>query len=197
MFLAPSRYNLGESLLITTLLGIPLGEPDGKTPTAGSHRGASRQRSTEESDGILRIQLPGDRCRNHLRFLLVGLHRQRFRRIFKSPDRPRVHGNTPTRTTRRNHFRQNPSSWDRKGNRELVLVGPDSNSFSFRTEEFSHVVLRTLPPKGPHLDSDTSRDPARQRKPATTQPPLSHLQKECDCSSSVRSSSAWTAKPAA
>ena len=33
MFLAPSRYDLGESLLITTLLGIPLGEPDGKTPT--------------------------------------------------------------------------------------------------------------------------------------------------------------------
>ena len=58
MFLAPSRSNLGESLLITTLLGIPLGEPDGKTMTAGAHRGASRQRSTEEFDGILRIQLP-------------------------------------------------------------------------------------------------------------------------------------------
>ena len=33
MFLAPSCSDLGESLLITTLLGIPLGEPDGKTPT--------------------------------------------------------------------------------------------------------------------------------------------------------------------
>ena len=33
MFLAPSRSDLGESLLITTLLGIPLGEPDGKIPT--------------------------------------------------------------------------------------------------------------------------------------------------------------------
>ena len=34
MFLAPSRSNLGESLLITTFLRIPLGEPDGKTPIA-------------------------------------------------------------------------------------------------------------------------------------------------------------------
>ena len=34
MFLAPSHSDLGESLLITTLLGIPLGEPEGKTPTA-------------------------------------------------------------------------------------------------------------------------------------------------------------------
>ena len=33
MFLAPSRSDPGESLLITTLLGIPLREPDGKTPT--------------------------------------------------------------------------------------------------------------------------------------------------------------------
>ena len=33
MFLAPSCSDLGESLLKTTLLGIPLGEPDGKTPT--------------------------------------------------------------------------------------------------------------------------------------------------------------------
>jgi len=33
VFLAPSRSDLGESLLITTLLGIPLGEPNGKTPT--------------------------------------------------------------------------------------------------------------------------------------------------------------------
>ena len=32
MFLASSRSDLSESLLITTLLGIPLGEPDGKTP---------------------------------------------------------------------------------------------------------------------------------------------------------------------
>ena len=39
MFLAPSRSDLGESLLITTLLGIPLGEPDGKTPIAGAHVG--------------------------------------------------------------------------------------------------------------------------------------------------------------
>ena len=35
MFFAPSCFDLGESLLITTLLGIPLGEPDGKTPTGG------------------------------------------------------------------------------------------------------------------------------------------------------------------
>ena len=34
MFLAPSRSDLVESLLITTLLGISLGEPDSKTPTA-------------------------------------------------------------------------------------------------------------------------------------------------------------------
>ena len=40
MSLAPSRSDLGESLLITTLLGIPLEEPDGKTPTAGADRGA-------------------------------------------------------------------------------------------------------------------------------------------------------------
>ena len=33
MFLALSRSDLGESLLITTLLRIPLGEPDGKTST--------------------------------------------------------------------------------------------------------------------------------------------------------------------
>ena len=33
LYFAPSRSDLGESLLITTLLGIPLGEPDGKTPT--------------------------------------------------------------------------------------------------------------------------------------------------------------------
>jgi len=33
VFLAPSRSDLGESLLITTLLGIPLGKPDSKTPT--------------------------------------------------------------------------------------------------------------------------------------------------------------------
>ena len=37
MFLALSRFDLGESLLITTLLGIPLGEPDGKTPIAWEH----------------------------------------------------------------------------------------------------------------------------------------------------------------
>ena len=40
MFLAPLRSDLGESLLITTLLGIPLEELDGKTPTAGALRGA-------------------------------------------------------------------------------------------------------------------------------------------------------------
>ena len=40
MFLASSHSDLGKSLLITTLLGIPFGEPDGKTPTAGAHRGA-------------------------------------------------------------------------------------------------------------------------------------------------------------
>ena len=40
MFLATSRSDLGESLLITTLLEISLGEPDGKTPTASAHRGA-------------------------------------------------------------------------------------------------------------------------------------------------------------
>ena len=33
VFLAPSRSGLGESLLITTILGVPLGESDGKTPT--------------------------------------------------------------------------------------------------------------------------------------------------------------------
>ena len=33
MSLAPSRSYHGESLHTTTLLGIPLGEPDGKTPT--------------------------------------------------------------------------------------------------------------------------------------------------------------------
>jgi hypothetical protein len=33
MFLAPSRSDLGESLPTTTLLGVSLGEPDGKTPT--------------------------------------------------------------------------------------------------------------------------------------------------------------------
>ena len=38
MFLSPSRFDLGESLLITTLLGIPLGEPDGKTPTQPEDR---------------------------------------------------------------------------------------------------------------------------------------------------------------
>jgi len=31
--LVPSCFDLGESLLITTLPGIPLREPDGKTPT--------------------------------------------------------------------------------------------------------------------------------------------------------------------
>ena len=39
MFLVPSLSDLGESLLITTLLGIPLGEPDCKTPTDGAHLG--------------------------------------------------------------------------------------------------------------------------------------------------------------
>ena len=57
MFLAPSRSDPGESLLITTLLGIPLGEPDGKTPTAGTHRGASCQWMSEELDGSFRRQL--------------------------------------------------------------------------------------------------------------------------------------------
>ena len=33
VFLAPSHSDPGESLLITTLLGIPLGERDDKTPT--------------------------------------------------------------------------------------------------------------------------------------------------------------------
>ena len=36
MLLAPSLSDLGESLLITTLLGIPPGETDGKTPTCGT-----------------------------------------------------------------------------------------------------------------------------------------------------------------
>ena len=40
MYLAPSRSDFGKSLLIIILFGIPLGEPDGKTPTAGAHRGA-------------------------------------------------------------------------------------------------------------------------------------------------------------
>jgi len=37
VFLAPSRSDLGESLLITTLLGIPFGESDGKTPIVILH----------------------------------------------------------------------------------------------------------------------------------------------------------------
>ena len=41
MFLAPSRSDLGESLLTITLLGVYLIEPAGKTPTAGAHRGAN------------------------------------------------------------------------------------------------------------------------------------------------------------
>ena len=82
MFLAPSRSDLGESLLKTTLLGIPLGELDGKTPTAGAHRGASRQRSSEEFDGILRLRLSGDRRRNLLHLWIVGLRRQRIMRFF-------------------------------------------------------------------------------------------------------------------
>ena len=36
MFLAPSHSDPGESLLITTLLGIPLGEPNSKTSIAGA-----------------------------------------------------------------------------------------------------------------------------------------------------------------
>ena len=51
VFLATSRSDPGESLLITTLLGIPLREPDGKTLTAGAHHGAFRQQSLEELDG--------------------------------------------------------------------------------------------------------------------------------------------------
>ena len=35
MFLAPSRSDLGESLLTTTLLRVYLREPAGKTPTDG------------------------------------------------------------------------------------------------------------------------------------------------------------------
>ena len=58
MFLAPLRSDLGESLLITTLLGIPLGEPNRKIPTAGAHRGAHRQQSTEEFDDIFKLRLP-------------------------------------------------------------------------------------------------------------------------------------------
>ena len=83
MFLAPSRSDVGESLRITTLLGITLGEPDGKTPTAGALRGASHQRSIEQFDGILRIQPPGDRRWNHLRIRLVGLRRQRIKGFFE------------------------------------------------------------------------------------------------------------------
>jgi hypothetical protein len=30
VFLAPPRFDLGETLLITILLGIPLGDPDSK-----------------------------------------------------------------------------------------------------------------------------------------------------------------------
>src|SRR6185436_9006477 len=97
MFLAPSRSDLGESLLITTLLGIPLGEPDGKTPTAGAHRGASRQRSTEEFDGFLRIQLPDDRRRSHLHVRLVGLHRQQIRGFFEPSGQNPASTETPLR----------------------------------------------------------------------------------------------------
>ena len=47
MFFAPLRSDFGESLLITTILEIP----NGKTPTAGAHRGPSHQQSSEELDG--------------------------------------------------------------------------------------------------------------------------------------------------
>ena len=50
MFLAPSRSDLGESLLITTLLGIPLEEPDGKTPT-GTSKGIMDRRRQGIMDG--------------------------------------------------------------------------------------------------------------------------------------------------
>ena len=49
MFLPPSHSNLGESLLTTTLLGVYLGEPVGKTPTTGAHRGAIRQQSSADN----------------------------------------------------------------------------------------------------------------------------------------------------
>ena len=63
MFLAPSRSDLSESLLITTLLGIFLREPDGKTPTAGAHHRDSRQRSTKKFDVIkLNSILPDEGC---------------------------------------------------------------------------------------------------------------------------------------
>ena len=55
MFLAASRSDLGESILITTLLGIPLGEPDGQTPTAGAHHGASAT-INEEFDGTIHLR---------------------------------------------------------------------------------------------------------------------------------------------
>jgi len=58
VFLAPSRYDLGESLLITTLLGIPLGEPDGKTPAIRlSVRGSKRDPRLKEIEGSLLLIL--------------------------------------------------------------------------------------------------------------------------------------------
>ena len=58
MFLAPSCFDLGESLLITTLLGIPLGEADGKTPTIRLNvRGSKRDPRLKEIEGSLLLIL--------------------------------------------------------------------------------------------------------------------------------------------
>ena len=79
-----------------------------KTPTAGAHRGASRLESTEELNGFLRLRLPGDRRRNHLRFRLVCLHRRWIGRLLQPLDWLRKHKDASTGTTRRNHFRRDP-----------------------------------------------------------------------------------------
>ena len=88
MFLAPSCSDLGESLLITTLLGISLRELDDKKPTAGAHRGASRQRSLEEPDGFSQRQ-SGARKRHLLPCRLLNLRRRWIRRLRKLLNRPR------------------------------------------------------------------------------------------------------------
>ena len=59
----------------------------------------------------------------------------------------------PGRTTRRNHSRRDPSSWNRKRNRKLVL---DFDSFPSRVEEFDRIIFRAPPPKESDWNSDCS-----------------------------------------
>ena len=64
MFLAPSHSDLGESLLITTLLGIPLGEPDGKTPTKsktmGIFKSFVKQAQNEFESSVVKVRSDND-----------------------------------------------------------------------------------------------------------------------------------------